>query len=214
MERDNITPEEKLLKIIEGPAMPKFKIPLGMKKMPKVNLKNIGNWLNRLQHIDKNALSKYLSLRLVNKAIAGLCGFLTVFWIFDFMRINSNLSQRFEQIAQAPAVASAQAKETPLTLVSYEEITSEAKRRNIFTLLPAPPKTEADGSPADIAEKISNLKLVGVIWSNNPQVMIEDVKGNRTYLLSIGEQMGEITIKKIFMDKVVLQIEGQEEELR
>lgn len=80
--------------------------------------------------------------------------------------------------------------------------------------MPAPPKSEANGSSADIAEKISNLKLVGVIWSNNPQVMIEDVKGNRTYLLSIGEEMGEIKVKKIFMDKVVLEIEGQEEELR
>ena len=213
MERDNITPEEKLLKLIEGSGLPKFKIPLGIKKLPKVDLKAAGAWLKDLRHIDKDLIIKYLNLRSANKIVASLCGFLTIFWIFDFIRINSNLAQRFEQIAQAPAISATQAKETPLPLVSYEEILSQAKRRNIFTLLPVSPKIETSVA-TNIAEKISSLKLVGIIWSNNPQVMIEDVKGNRTYLLSMGEQMGEIKVKKIFMDKVVLEIEGQEQELR
>lgn len=205
---DNITPEEKLLKIIEAPGIGNPKTPFGAKgKAP--GIKRAGAWLKGLR-IDKN-IFQYLDLRIANKMVASLCGFLTVFWVFDFVRVSSNLKGRFEQITQAAAIAVAQEKRISVPEVNIEEILAQAKKRNMFTFLPA--KVEATPL-AEAIQKTSNLKLVGIIWSDNPQVMIEDAKEQRTYLLGTGEQIGQAKIKKIFRDRVILDVEGQEQELR
>ena len=44
--------------------------------------------------------------------------------------------------------------------------------------------------------------------------MIENTRDNKTSLLSVGEQIEMIRIKSIYMDRVVLETEGQEWELR
>jgi type II secretory pathway component PulC len=44
--------------------------------------------------------------------------------------------------------------------------------------------------------------------------MIEDTAEQKTYFLSTGENLKNITVKKIFKDKVILNRDGQEFELR
>jgi len=63
-------------------------------------------------------------------------------------------------------------------------------------------------------DMVKNLKLVGILWSENPQVMIEDTKQTKTYLLSIGETIGELQIKRILKDKVVVGKDDVEWEIR
>jgi len=208
--KDNITPEERLLKIIESPGIQKAKVYLGA-KAKAINLKTL---ISRIKNFrfDKNIIKK-IDLRLANKIAASFCGFITLFLIFDFFRVGANLKSRFEKTLQASKVAIIEEKKVTLTNVDIEEVLAQAKRRNVFTFLPAPAKAEASLSP-NITEIISNLKLVGIIWSNSPQAMIENAKEQRTFLLSQGEQIGQVKIKKIFQDKVVIEVEGQEQELR
>ena len=104
-------------------------------------------------------------------------------------------------------------KKVTIPNVNIEEVLAQAKRRNVFTFLPEPSQAQASLAP-DITEMLSNFKLVGIIWSNSPQAMIENPKEQRTFLLSQGEQIGQVKIKKIFQDKVVIEVEGQEQELR
>jgi len=208
MVTDNLTPEEKLLKIIENPEIEKRRTPLGIKERV-VEIKAVGAWFKGL-HIDKNTL-KYINLRMANKIVAVLCGFLTIFLVFDFIVAGSNLKKRLKEVITAEATPTIDEKKLSTPPINIAEVLAQTRERNIFTFLPS--KTEPVIA-TDVFLVISNLKLVGVIWSDNPQAMIEDTKEQRTYLLNTGEQMGKIKIKKIFRDKVILDIEGQEKELR
>jgi len=208
--KDNITPEERLLKIIESPGIQKAKVYFSA-KAKAINLKTLTVWFKSLR-FDKNIIKK-IDLRLANKIVAFFCGFITLFLLFDFFRVGSNLRSRFEKTLQASQSAITEEKKVAFPNVNIEEVLAQAKRRNVFTFLPAPAKAEASLSP-DITEIISNFKLVGIIWSNSPQAMIENAKEQRTFLLSQGEQIGQVTIKKIFQDKVIIEVEGQEQELR
>jgi len=208
--QDNITPEERLLKIIESPGIQKAKVYFSA-KAKAIDIKSLVKRLKGFR-FDKNIIKK-IDLRLANKIVASLCGLITLFLIFDFFRVGSNLRSRFEKTLQASKSAIIEEKKVALPNVNIEEVIAQAKRRNVFTFLPAPAEAQQTPSP-NVTEIISNLKLVGIIWSNNPQAMVENPKEQRTFLLSQGEQIGQVKIKKIFQDKVIIEVEGQEQELR
>ena len=208
--KDNITPEERLLKIIESPGIQKAKVYFSA-KAKAINIKTLISQIKNFR-LDKNIIKK-VDLQLANKIVASLCGFITLFLIFDFFRVGNRLNSRFEKTLQVSKVAIREEEKIALPNVNIEEVLTQAKKRNVFTFLPAP--VEGKQLPSqDITDKISSLKLVGIIWSSSPQAMIENSKDQRTSLLSQGEQIGQVTIKKIFQDKVVIEVEGQEQELR
>ena len=65
------------------------------------------------------------------------------------------------------------------------------------------------------SEATKNLALVGISWSNDPDVMIEDTKDNRTFFLKKGQLIdNQIKVEAIFKDHVVLSYGGEEVELR
>jgi type II secretory pathway component PulC len=71
------------------------------------------------------------------------------------------------------------------------------------------------GPSSRIIEATQNLKLVGISWSNDPDVMIEDTQNHRTLFLKKGRLINnEIKVEAIFKDKVVLSYQGEEIELR
>ena len=95
----------------------------------------------------------------------------------------------------------------------------EIRKRDIFSMGEAPKivslSKKKEILPPSEAEKIyKRYKLVGVSWSDDPDVMIEDTKANKTYFLKRGGRMGEVEVKDIFEDKVILEYKGQEIELK
>ena len=65
--------------------------------------------------------------------------------------------------------------------------------------------TQEDG--LDITEEIKALKLVGIIWSQNPEVMIENSKDSRTYTLKKGEALNEeFKVKEISRNSATLTV--------
>ena len=210
---ENITPEEKLLKIIENPqAVGKNKIPLQHRGKPTGG-KDIFAWLKKI-HIDKDSI-KNINLGLVNKAALAGCAAVTVFFLFDFVKFGLQLKARFQGIAAETVVYDKTQKTETIKEANIDDAISMAKGRNIF-LFTGGGITEAQTPlmPPDIAQLVSDLKLVGILWSENPQAMIENTKEQKTYLLNKGEQIGQIKIKDIFVDKVVLGKDDKEWELR
>ncbi len=65
-------------------------------------------------------------------------------------------------------------------------------------------------------EITQNLRLVGISWSNDPDIMIEDTKAQKTYFLKKGQVIESINAKveAVFKDKVILSFEGVEIELK
>lgn len=207
MDKDNITPEEKLLKIIESPDTHKQRI------SPERNKRNKsagipGSWLNKFS-INKEKLKRF-NLKTANKISVGICVVWTVFSVSDFFKLKIQLDNRYKKIIDGAAVSPVEPRRLFIPDVQLNSLQEQIRKRNIFTFLPKPEVTEA----AAVNDEIANLKLVGVIWSDNPQAMIEDLAGKGTYLVNQGEKIGELKVKKIFKEKVILSKEDKEWQLR
>ncbi|MDP3790870.1 MAG: hypothetical protein Q8R38_02375 [Candidatus Omnitrophota bacterium] len=208
MAKDNLTPEEKLLKIIENPDVPKRDMSLAG-KMKSINAAPLKSWFGRL-HLDKSIL-KRINLRLINKIMAVACLIITLAWIFNFTATGIGLAKRFKQVISGQEASRQEEKILAKVDVNIEEALTQIKRRNMFTLLPS--KAEAQAS-VDIGLTLGNLKLVGILWSDNPQAMIENSKEQKTYFVTKGDKIGDIEVRNILRDKVVVGRGAEEWELR
>ena len=206
---EKITPEEKLLKIIENPGLEKRKI-ISPAVKQQFSLKKIKGMISGFK-LNKDLLKRF-DLRMATKIAALACVCFTFFWIFDFIRSGVTLNKRFDKLMVDSA--SAQNKETvlPALNVDMNELSQQLRARNIFSFMPT--RAVAGELTTEVPVAITNYKLVGIMWSDNPQAMIEDTKEQKTYLLGNGEALGQVKVKKIFRDKVVIGKDEQEWELR
>ncbi len=61
----------------------------------------------------------------------------------------------------------------------------------------------------------NSLSLVGISWSQNPDVIIEDKTKQKTFFVKRGQMVGDsVKVEAIFKDHVILSYDGQEFELR
>ena len=61
---------------------------------------------------------------------------------------------------------------------------------------------------------INGLELVGIAWSDNPDVIITNRTVNRTFFLNRGSMFMEATVKDVKKDSVIIEYEGEEIELK
>ena len=219
-----ITPEERLLKIIEGTVNPP---PLALSAKGgelKFNLKTLNGYLEEKIKDLFSGKSNFNNLDLgkVNKAIAGVCAVFTIFWIFNFAREDFAFKERLEKIKIGAAAAVPLYKEEngPSMGANITELMASAAKRNIFTLSSGSNGAEVlsgqtpKQQPSAEAGIPGGIKLVGIIWTDNPQAMLEDAKEQKTYLVSPGDNIGDLKVKKILADKIVIGKGAQEWELR
>lgn len=68
-------------------------------------------------------------------------------------------------------------------------------------------------SPAE--ELLNNLRLVGIGWTEEPDVMIENTSTKKVHFLKRGDWIdGRIQVNAIFEDRVIVSFDGKEAELR
>lgn len=215
--QDNLTPEERLLKIIENPDIQKRKLPNLKIEQATVVLDRAKKLLGtlkkfRLNKINKDSL-KHLDLRVATIIFAVICGAFSIYWVFDFVKSRVTLDKRFQKIIAESAIAETGSNvDQGLMNLDTSKLAEETKNRNIFSF--SPPAAEAGMIMTQTTFMVTNLKLVGILWSDNPQAMIEDTKEQKTYFVSSGDKVGEVTVKKIFRDKVIIGKDSQEWELR
>jgi hypothetical protein len=122
------------------------------------------------------------------------------------------VGRRFENLKQAAEASALKENIAPALDMDINNIFSNAGGRNMFTA--SPRGAEAEAVSAESAMQMPAVKVVGIIWSDNPQVMFEDAKEQKTYLLSAGDKIGGLTIKSILQDKVIVTDGKTERELR
>ncbi|MFZ2356244.1 MAG: hypothetical protein WAW67_00220 [Candidatus Omnitrophota bacterium] len=215
MPQDNLTPEEKLLKIIENPQTEKRKVGGGGRGIAKVgSLKAAAEaWLKKIR-VNKISI-KNTNIKIVNKIALALCVILTVFFVFDFISFGNNSLKKISKITAEAAVPEVKAKKINFQKINFAETINLSKKHNIFSFLPPVDNAEQAGNvPLGAQQVINNLKLVGIIWSDAPQAMVENTKEQKTYLLSAGDKIDTLNIKKILRDKIILGKDDKEWELR
>lgn len=198
MPENKITPEDRLLKIIESPAEhTKSRVEFIRKQRGQFipNLKQIFSFkkYNRAGGI-KFKFSAF-GLRFINIALLVLAVLVTLFSIFDFIMDKVHLKNRFNLISRSSQAEEQNASKLAfLSADDLEGVLKNTGEKNIFSLAPV---SSANKTKAEVLEKdVSNLKLVGVLWSEHPQVMIEDAEAKRTYLLGVGEKISKWKVKK------------------
>ncbi|MDD5060479.1 MAG: hypothetical protein PHY35_05105 [Candidatus Omnitrophica bacterium] len=199
---DKQTSDERLLKLIEGAGTEKHKNP----GWPKKPLGNISAKFN-LFEIKTKLKNLKIDLRSINKGLISL-GILTTI-IFIYTLFSGPVIPKSDAAFFMPAGSQAIIK-----LISPDNqgparknISSRDIRRNFFL----PPGAKGNDTvnqleEQNLAEESKDFKLVGIIWSQNPEVMIENAKDSRTYTLKKGDILdGQFKVKEISRNSAVLE---------
>jgi len=200
------TSDEKLLKLIEGSS--------SVKPVQKLGVKPKGKGL--LPFPLKFNFKVFLNPQNINKGLFVTCAILTFVLLLAIISganvIKADLL--FPSSKSGAGLAKLSIKDGNKFL-ALQDYLSEIGKRNIFLSPGAKASAEKELNP-DLSQLVQDLKLVGVIWSKNPEVMIESSKENRTYLLKKGDTFSQpqLKIKDITRNSAILEmeVEGQTKE--
>lgn len=229
-----ISPEKQLLSLIESSKTNKVDVQARAVKHQRLSLFSFGAWVGRISFF-KGVFKKrprgvkrhHLDIKLVNKLL-GLCIFaLAVYFTNDLFGSLDNFKNTPNlEFKPQESASLADSQAIPFLKKEASYYFEKVRERDIFKMGKKMPAAEEAAPPQEdqspkiqdptskIVEKTKNLKLVGISWSNNPDVMIEDTKALSTFFVRRGQMIGEVKVQAIFKDKVVLSYEGEETELR
>jgi hypothetical protein len=224
MSKEN-TPEKQLLDLIEKPNNPRSLHSAALKYHSRSffslsGLKARALFLkDNFRDLFKSGQIYQVDVRTVNLVLK-LCVFLLGLYFivnllisFAGLKRDLNLRARFEKKAVAEGEP---AKSLLKSLTYYLE---KPRERDIFRMgrkLPLETANAVDKGPSvRILEATKDYRLVGISWSNDPDVMIEDTANQRTLFLKRGQVFGNnVKINAVYKDRVILGFEGEEVELR
>jgi hypothetical protein len=203
---DKQTSDERLLKLIEGSSdakrrqngqqVPK-KTLTGM--LPgKLNLNSLKAW--------KGFKPKLFDL---NRGLIGFAGLITIIFVYSLFSgpVISKSTAAYFSPADAASVSKVISAIQTQGLMR-KNILGQDIKRNIF--VPSGSKSSAytQQEGMDLTEQVKDLKLVGIVWSANPEIMIENAKDSRTYLLKKGDSFNndKIKVKEISRNSAILEI--------
>ena len=200
------TPEEKLLRLIESPGKD-IKDARPIRRGFRFNL----SWIKKVKLPKVSLTPSLFNLKTINRILAVLFLVITIYLIFDFVKGRPNLNQ----IYASGALGRRQDIKTSSgsQMANLSEYLTQINKRDIFHFVPLKEEESVPTAKEAMISLVSNLKVVGIIWSKNPQAMIEDKQENKTLLLNQGDTIGQLKIKQILRDRVILVYEDQEMEL-
>ena len=206
---ENITPEEKLLKLIENPNA--AKIPKSPFRKIRFSFLAINRWLRVIKNIgSKERVEQLFNLQFVNKASFVATLVLTVYLVFDFIKARPDLADIYSLHSGRQTK---KAKIETASILNLSDYLSQINQRDIFHLVSVKKEQEPPKAKEVFSSLMSNFRLVGIIWGKFPQAMIEDKQENKTLILNPGDEIGKIKVKQILRDRVILGYEDLEMEL-
>ncbi|MFH1093919.1 MAG: type II secretion system protein N [Candidatus Omnitrophota bacterium] len=227
MAEKNISPEKKLLNIIEGEGNESQDVNSTPASLGK-KFFSIAALRGRISFLKAKALQGPVRTPRISFSFAGfnvlmqLCIVGLVIYLGMSIRVEfSRLLNRDwkEQSDKEPLIA-ADVKAVASLLQSESYYLNKVKARNLFGFADEPEeekiafKEPAKQEPTELEKMVKSLKLVGISWSNDPDAIIEDENAKKTYFVKTGHKINEISVQAIYRDKVILHYLSQEVELR
>jgi len=197
-----ITPEEKLLYLIEnsgnGQNKSSLKKNIG-KKRKLINLKSV-NFPNIFSGLFLKLNLRKIGLQTVNKILIGVSLVLSVIFLFQWAKEKVLIQKRFNALETVDS----NSKDDRLDLQQIgvpdaADYIAVSEKNNPFHLLPV--KEQKTTTEITLA---TEFKLVGILWSDQAQAIIEDSSSEQTYLVSEGDTIDKYTILKITKTEVTL----------
>lgn len=212
--KDNISPEEKLLRLIRGQKKPQDAL-IDKKTTSEVSdLKPLsGIELKQSQRAKFSIyplIKKYLSFLYIRKIIwfgfLVSCLYLIICLIYPWVGLRKI---RLPQIEPGKIIESK--KELKDQIKPYEFYLEGMRNRQIFS---SKSSQETERSLSSVnADLVKDINLVGIISGENPQAIIEDKKTQKTYYVTKGQFVGEMQVEDIQEGKIILNYKGQRFEL-
>jgi len=203
------TSDERLLKLIENSGGENNKNPNPFRpKKPLFNL--IPFKLNPLE-LKAKLTNLKINLHYLNRGLIALAILSTLVFIYALF--------------SAPVIPKSDSlfftSETPNSMIKLisgdgqDQVKKNLAGRNIkrdfFVPLGTKVNVEAVNQTQSLSELFKDFKLVGIFWSQNPEVMIENIKDTRTYSLKKGDSINE-KIKVVGISRTSAILEAVTEE--
>ncbi len=155
---------------------------------------------------------KQLNLKTLNSLLFVLLGIFTLYYIKGIsVSWNKIKNINLGSFAGVKVAASGPQETSLLKPLSF--YLESVKRRDIFRMGKSSSES-ADVISSKASAASQTLKLVGISWSDSPDVMIEDTKAGKTYFVKKGQMVGDFQVDAVYKDKVNLRYGVETIELR
>lgn len=226
------TAEEQLLRMIEGPQGP-VKEPAASDPPPEA--KGVPPMLKRIRegcsfvvrwiqwrlaswlHGPRGRDTVLSNLQLVSRSLWVLLAVLGAYVVVDLLLVQPQV-QRYVPLqtnsqAATQSASLAAAREPLRPASNYMEVIG---LRNPFTGAPLGlgSSFSKEAKKQKLEEKIQDLVLVGIDRGPNPAALLESKAQSRTVVVSAGDEISGMKVKKITSEGVLLSYEGEEFLLR
>lgn len=217
---DFLTPEKQLLKLIEEPTS-KGNIKAEAAKRSSLSLFSLGALKGRLSFFKqrfgkdfKNRSSFALDIPLLNTGLKSLLFILSLYFIINLVLTPVKSKKLLDLEGKMENNAGSLTVQPVASLLrSSSYYLEKVRERDIFKMAPRK-QEDIKIVTSKIIEATKNFKLVGIAWSDDPDVMIEETVSKRTFFLKKGQMINKVRLEAVFKDKVILSFEGEEIELR
>ncbi|MFH1309802.1 MAG: hypothetical protein ABIH85_03870 [Candidatus Omnitrophota bacterium] len=192
-----ITPEEKLLHLIEN-SQDKNRL------SPKISIQKLKNFFSfkpsAMPKLSLNINLRGMSLQIANKALIAISIIATIVFFFYWNAEKRETNKGFKSLQNqktSPTLLALDLQQD--TMPTAETYITAAANNNPFHVLP----TVQELKKTEITTLL-DFKLVGILWANQAQAIIEDSTDEQTYLVSEGDLIDVYTVTKITQTEVTL----------
>lgn len=232
-EEKPFTPEKQLLRLIEDSKAKDTKTVSSSKIGRRARgFFSLGAWLGNIFSFNnkfRKAFKGNESPLFRVKAINSILFFLICVLIFYFVQEFFNSINDFKRkgLSNIEVEENNQIKgfsEKAVTLKSLDYYLERIDQRDIFKMGVKEENVKPAGientgplmpTPSErLREATKSLRVVGIGWSENPDVLIEDTEVLRTFFVKEGQMINKFEVEKIFKDRVILSYDGESIELK
>lgn len=175
----------------------------------------IGFLKNFLAHPSR----EYFGVRAINKILIVAAAFFCLTFIISIAR-GIRAADRPVEFDRPESILFSSDQLLPI-IPELQKYISVFSFRNIFHPYEKKEVVEKKGDlprlPQQLSEKTKSLKLVGISWLDTPEsasAMVENTGNGITYFLYSGEKVNGVTVKTIYADSVLLELNGDQMELK
>ncbi|MFH1777988.1 MAG: hypothetical protein ABH952_10580 [Candidatus Omnitrophota bacterium] len=218
--KDKLTPEEKLLKLIEGKGIDKNPQP----KKGRLKTQGRSTAFDLISKFSKfkNWLKFFIDTYILKRRVIRWSLVLIVLTLVFMVIIEASWQKKtIEEMVVTVLRAGKLARGVQENVETIEQIKDLPEylniigKRNIF-IVPGNEvlkkiEEEKKIEPTNLIYIVKDFKLVGIIGGSAPQAIIEDTKEQKTYFLTEGQVFGNmITVKKVLKNSVILSKDEEE----
>jgi hypothetical protein len=185
-----------------------------------LSLFSVEAWIGRLSFF-KGELKKWSKvgksqsdiIKIINRLMYVGISLLVIYFAgnFSVSIINANKIPQVDFKVQS-AIANSAGMSGISSIKPSSYYLEKIRQRDIFKM--GRINKEEEKQKVQIIELAKNFKLVGISWSDDPDVMIEDTSSKRTFFVKRGQAIGDIKVQAVFKDKVILSYGKEEMELK